>query len=160
MHQNPISYSKVTAILLKGWFCLLVELHWEGSALAACAAGLFLRDAYKKKNAALIWVFSKPGLTPLPAPPRNFGTFGALFRSQIKKKKLLGHFLSHISPKIKEKSAQKLLDLVYPSPFSTQNSKIVGHKKMPKNFWFGSEPPPLSLWKIPKLKLHFFEEHP
>ena len=25
-----------------GGFCLLVELHWEGSAHAACAAGLFL----------------------------------------------------------------------------------------------------------------------
>ena len=29
------------AILLKGWICLLVELHWEGYAPAACAAGLF-----------------------------------------------------------------------------------------------------------------------
>ena len=41
-HQNPISGSKVTAILLKGGFCLLGELHREGSAPAACAAGLFL----------------------------------------------------------------------------------------------------------------------
>ena len=37
-HRNPISGSKVTAILLKG---LLVELHREGSAPAAWAAGLF-----------------------------------------------------------------------------------------------------------------------
>ena len=29
------------AILLKGGFGLLVELHWEGSAPSACAAGLF-----------------------------------------------------------------------------------------------------------------------
>ena len=40
-HQNPISRSKVMVILLKGGFCLLVELHLEGSAPAACAAGLF-----------------------------------------------------------------------------------------------------------------------
>ena len=33
--------SKVTAILLEGEFCLLVESHREGSAPAACAAGLF-----------------------------------------------------------------------------------------------------------------------
>ena len=39
-HQNPISGLKVTAILLKG-FSLLVEHHREGSAPAACAAGLF-----------------------------------------------------------------------------------------------------------------------
>ena len=33
--------SKVTAILVRGRFCLLMELHREGSAPAACAAGLF-----------------------------------------------------------------------------------------------------------------------
>ena len=41
-HQNCITGWKVTAILLKGGFCLLVELHREGSAPAACAAGMFL----------------------------------------------------------------------------------------------------------------------
>ena len=41
-HPNRITGSKVTAILLNGGFCPLVELHWEGSAPAACAAGLFL----------------------------------------------------------------------------------------------------------------------
>ena len=42
-NQNPTSGSKVTAILhqKKGGMCLLVELHREGSAPAACAAGLF-----------------------------------------------------------------------------------------------------------------------
>ena len=40
-NQNPISGSKVTAVLLKGWICLLVELHRGRSAPAACAAGLF-----------------------------------------------------------------------------------------------------------------------
>ena len=40
-HHNPITGSKVTAILLKGWICLLVEFHQEGSAPAACAARLF-----------------------------------------------------------------------------------------------------------------------
>ena len=42
-NQNPISGSKVMAILLKGWNLpiALVELHRKGSAPAACAAGLF-----------------------------------------------------------------------------------------------------------------------
>ena len=40
-HQNCISGSKVTASLLKGEFCLLVQLHQEGSAPATCTAGLF-----------------------------------------------------------------------------------------------------------------------
>ena len=31
-HPNRIINSKVTAILLNGGFCPLVELHWEGSA--------------------------------------------------------------------------------------------------------------------------------
>ena len=26
-----------------GGFCVLVELHWEGSASAACAAGLYIK---------------------------------------------------------------------------------------------------------------------
>ena len=38
-HQNLCIGSKVTAILMNGWILLLVELHWEGSASAACAAG-------------------------------------------------------------------------------------------------------------------------
>ena len=37
----PIIGSKVKAILLEGEFCLLVELHREECAPAACAAGLF-----------------------------------------------------------------------------------------------------------------------
>ena len=42
-HQNPFSDSKVTTILLKGCICLLVELHWEGSAPAACTEGFFVK---------------------------------------------------------------------------------------------------------------------
>ena len=34
--------SKVTAVLVNGGICLLVELLQEGSAPAACAAGLFM----------------------------------------------------------------------------------------------------------------------
>ena len=45
-HSNRITGSKVTAILLNGGFCPLVELHREGSAPAACAAGLFNTNAY------------------------------------------------------------------------------------------------------------------
>ena len=41
-HPNRITGSKVTAILLNGGFCPMVELHREGSAPAACAAGLLL----------------------------------------------------------------------------------------------------------------------
>ena len=40
-HPNRITGSKVTAIFQNGEFCPLVELHREGSAPAACAAGLF-----------------------------------------------------------------------------------------------------------------------
>ena len=47
-HQNRASGLKVTAILLKGW--ILPILHWEESAPAACAAGLFL------KNIAEYWL--------------------------------------------------------------------------------------------------------
>ena len=45
-HPNRITGSKVMAILLNGGFCPLVELHREGSAPAACAAGLFLSHFY------------------------------------------------------------------------------------------------------------------
>ena len=39
--QQPISGSKVTAILLKGWILPIGGVHREGSAPVACAAGLF-----------------------------------------------------------------------------------------------------------------------
>ena len=35
-HLNPFIGSKVTAILVNRGFYLVVELHWEGSAPAAC----------------------------------------------------------------------------------------------------------------------------
>ena len=41
-HLNRFIGSKVMAILVKGGFYLVLELHREGSASAACAAGLFL----------------------------------------------------------------------------------------------------------------------
>ena len=41
-HPNCITGSKVKTIFLNGGFCPLVELHREGSAPAACAAGLFI----------------------------------------------------------------------------------------------------------------------
>ena len=43
-HLNCIIGSKGTAILVDGGFCLPVELHLEGSAPAACAAGLLLSN--------------------------------------------------------------------------------------------------------------------
>ena len=40
-HLNHFIGSKVTEILVNGGFYLVVELHREGSAPAACTAGLF-----------------------------------------------------------------------------------------------------------------------
>ena len=48
-HPNRITGSKVSVIFLNGGFCPLVELHREGSAPAACAAGLFLSFNHTKK---------------------------------------------------------------------------------------------------------------
>ena len=41
-HLNRFIGSKVSTILVKGGFYLGVDLHQEGSAPAACAAGLLL----------------------------------------------------------------------------------------------------------------------
>ena len=64
-----------------------------------------VRDA-PKKNAVLIWEFSKPGLTP-PFPPQ--GILELLGHFSVGKFffETFGHFLCHISPKNKEKSAQQ-----------------------------------------------------
>ena len=63
--------------------------------------------------------------------PRNFGTFGALFRRLFCSKSFWALFC-HISVKSWGKSSQKLLDMVNPPPpFSTQN------------FRYPSERPPL-----------------
>ena len=42
-HQNPISGSQVTVILLKGWILPIAELHWEGSAINGDAPSSLLR---------------------------------------------------------------------------------------------------------------------
>ena len=55
-HQNCITGSKVRAILLNGGFCPLEELHREGSAPAACAAGLFLMALRFMKNAKVLFI--------------------------------------------------------------------------------------------------------
>ena len=47
-HPNCITGSKLTAIFLNGGFCPMVELYQEGSAPAACAAGLFKNGAPPK----------------------------------------------------------------------------------------------------------------
>ena len=52
-HQNRIIRLKNTAILQMGEFCLLVDLHWEGSAPAACGAGLF------SKKQKTLWYYSQ-----------------------------------------------------------------------------------------------------
>ena len=108
-----------------------------------------------KKNAALIWVFSKPGPTPPPGFLELLGHFsvGSFFWGE-----LFGHFLCHNSPKIRETSGQKLLDFVKPPPFSNQNSKIVGAQKVPQNFWISSKPPPLMENTI--IKAAFFLRSP
>ena len=43
-----------------GGFCHLVELHWEGSERAACAAAFFLTMKYK--NLTLLTLPSHPSL--------------------------------------------------------------------------------------------------
>ena len=100
--------------------------------------------------AALIWVFSKPGLTPQPPPlpPMNFGTFGALPCRVIIFFYNFRALLCHISSQIKGKSLP-------PHPFLPKITKLLGHKKCPKTFGLARNPPPL-LMKIPKLKRHFF----
>ena len=42
-----------------------------------------------------------------------------------------------------------------PPPFSSQNSKMVGAQKVSQNFWIAFDPPP-PLWKKSIIKLHFF----
>ena len=44
--HNRMIGSEITAILLEGEFILLLKLHREESAPAACAAGLFLFIGY------------------------------------------------------------------------------------------------------------------
>ena len=80
---------------------------------------------------------------------------------------LLGHFFEspkfwnfwgtnfwQNSPNIWAKSAQKLLDLVNPPPFSTKSSKMLVHKKCPKTFGSASDPPP-TYWRSPKERCIF-----
>ena len=63
-HQNPISGSKVTAILLKQW--ILPIGGREGSAPAACAAGLFLSPVPQSLiKVKAIWTMSKLKLLSL-----------------------------------------------------------------------------------------------
>ena len=54
-HLNHITGSRVTAILLSGWTCLLVKLHREGSAPATCAAGLFLNEYEGHEGDGSLW---------------------------------------------------------------------------------------------------------
>ena len=70
-HHNPISGSKAT-----GRFCLLVELHREGSAPAACAAGLFL------KGHALIMLGNLRVEDTMKASAQNLGTIGSQVRAE------------------------------------------------------------------------------
>ena len=70
-----------------------------------------------KRNAALIWVFSKPALTPPPGILELLGHFSVGYFFS----KLLGHFFVIFHQTSWGKSAQKLLDLVNsppPFPFS------------------------------------------
>ena len=60
-HPNCITGSKVTAILLNGEFCPLVKLHREGSAPAACAAGLFQNCQDEAHTALNSLSISNPG---------------------------------------------------------------------------------------------------
>ena len=55
-HQNPISGSKVTAILLKGWILPIGGASAGRVCPAACAAGLFL-------SLTLTWLVHPPEIT-------------------------------------------------------------------------------------------------
>ena len=66
-HPNHITGSKVTAILLNGGFCPLVELHREGSAPTACAAGLFSYSTWEVCRLLLMF----KTLTKLPRKKVN-----------------------------------------------------------------------------------------
>ena len=69
-------------------------------------------------------------------------TFGALFVSYFTKN--LG------------KKGTKTFGFDHPPPpFLPKIPKLLGHKKVPKNFWIDPEPP-APFWKITKLKLEFF----
>ena len=60
-NQNCCSGSKVNALLLNGWILPTVGVHREGSAPAACAAGLFLNVLIPKlKTKALDCKLNKP----------------------------------------------------------------------------------------------------
>jgi hypothetical protein len=67
-HLNHITSSKVTAIFLNGGFCPLVELHREGCAPAACAAGLFFKasalwaDAFYKSKCPSVCLYVCPSV--------------------------------------------------------------------------------------------------
>ena len=78
-----------------------------------------------------------------------FGTF------PLANKKNFQHFLCQNSPKIGIKCPQPFR-FGHPSPFSTQNSKLFGHKKVLQNFWIGSEPPPPLLMENTQITAAFF----
>ena len=85
---------------------------------------------------------------------QDFWNFLALFRWLIKKN--FQHFLCQNSPKIGIK-CHNLLDLDTPPPFLPKIPNCFVTKKCSKLLDRLGAPPSLSLWKIPKLQLHFVQ---
>ena len=101
-----------------------------------------------KINAALIWEFCEPGLT-YPLPPQDFWNFWGTFTlTHFFSRIFWGTFLYPNSLKTRGKSAA-------PPLFLHKICILLVDKGAP-NFWISSKPSPPHLWKIPKLKLHFF----
>ena len=107
------------------------------------------------ENAALIWVFFKPGLTP---PPRNFGTFGALFRRLFFYQNFWGTFLSYVTKKLGEKCPKTFGFGQSPPLFYPKVQNCWGTKSAPKLLDCLGHPPPPPLWKKSIIMLHFLTD--
>ena len=93
----------------------LLLLPWSVLATQNCTAVNWSPKTFGRQQGA-------PGILELLGHFSESPTFS----------ELLGHFFVSYFTKYLGKSAPKLLDLVNPPPFSTQNSKMLVHKKCPK----------------------------
>ena len=110
----------------------------------------------RRKNAALIWVFSKPG-PPLPPPQvilESFGHFsvGWFFFGAF------CYFCVSYFTKDKGKKCPKTFGFGQPPHPFYPNSQIVGFQKNPQNFLFRFGPPPPPYGRNPWLNYIFWGE--
>ena len=85
-----------------------------------------------------------------PPPPMNFGTFGALFRELIFFRNFWGTFCVIFHQQFGKKVPKNFWTWSTPPPFLPKICKLLGHKKVPQNFWIGPEPssPPMENTQI------------